>query len=351
MLQKLRLTVQLAVMTSVFAACVTVTLDWQIGATPQPVREGWAGPEAVALSEEFVAAQPPFQIDGVYSADPTANVRLWKLVGDAAPGGYPQNTPQEIGDCTSWGTKHAVEATTAAQIADGQAQQWRPVYAPFTYGAARVKVLGGRIRGDGATGASVAEACKRFGILFADVEGVPPYSGAIAKQWGSRGPPAQWFDEAAKYRVQTTARVTTAHQIRDAVCNGYGVIICSDWGAEGRSAFRQQDGRMVAKKQGSWMHCMCVDGYDGSAGTRYYHITNSWGPTAHPAPIDDSPPGGFWIEERDMDYIARQGDSWALSEFDGFPARPLPPLFGRRAVGPRSPQPKADHTRKTMVAL
>jgi C1A family cysteine protease len=72
------------------------------------------------------------------------------------------------------------------------------------------------------------------------------------------------------------------------------------------------------------MHQMCVVGYDGSRGPagRFY-ILNSWGAAAHPAPLADEPPGGFWVEAADMDYITRQGDSWAYSDFDGFPAQQL----------------------------
>ena len=70
------------------------------------------------------------------------------------------------------------------------------------------------------------------------------------------------------------------------------------------------------------MHQMCVDAYDGSSpsGARYFHVQNSWGPNAHPKPIDGSPPGGFWVTEAEIEYITAQGDSWAFSDFEGFPA-------------------------------
>jgi len=35
------------------------------------------------------------------------------------------------------------------------------------------------------------------------------------------------------------------------------------------------------------------------------------------------PPGGFWINEADMDIIAKQGDSFAFSQFQGFPAQKM----------------------------
>lgn len=324
--------VQIAVMLLIPVFGLVATRQWELGSTPEPVREGWA-PDAVELSEQFVVQQPPFQltVDGVpvTQDNEKANVRHWEFIAKAR-GAYPENTPQQIGDCVSWGSKHATEGTEGSQIIVGmKPHSFKEIYPPWIYGAGRVWVLKGRIRGDGLTGAAAAEAVKRFGVLHSDFPGLPPYSGTIARQWGNTGPPERYKEEAAKYRIKTTARVTTAEQVRDAIANGYGIIICSDWGAESRSAFRQQDGRWVASRNGSWMHCMTVDGYDGTASQPYYHIKNSWGPTAHPAPIDDSPPGGFWVTRREIQYIVSQGDSWAFSDFDGFPVIDFDPaIFG-----------------------
>jgi hypothetical protein len=349
-MERIKALAQFAVIAAVIGLSGAAGLDWQLGTTPKADRNGWA-PDALPASQAFVAAQPRFQItvDGVpvRQDNRRANVRLWEHIR-RAHGSYPPNVPQEEGDCTSWGTKHAIEGTSGAQIVNGgKLEEWRPIFAPFTYGAAKKWVLKGRIRGPGATGASVAEASKVYGVLFADEPGLPPYTGSLATLWASKGPPAEWKAKAAEHKIKTASLVTTADEIRDAVCNFYGVIICSDWGAQGRSAFFEQDGRMVARRQGSWSHCMCVDGYDGTGSEPYFHVQNSWGENAHPKPIDDSPPGGFWIRERDMDYIARQGDSWALSDFDGFPAR-LPDLFGQSR--PQRSDRVASLDRKTTVA-
>jgi glutaredoxin len=65
---------------------------------------------------------------------------------------------------------------------------------------------------------------------------------------------------------------------------------------------------------------MCVLGYDGTAnsGKKYFYVLNSWGPDAHPKPLQGEPPGGFWVTWEDLDRIVKQGDSWAFSSFDGF---------------------------------
>ena len=83
-----------------------------------------------------------------------------------------------------------------------------------------------------------------------------------------------------------------------------------------------KEGRLVNRRATTWMHQMCIVGYDGeSASQPYWFVLNSWGDDAHGTPPDDAPPGGFWIGRKDVDFIVRQGDSFALSQFDGFPAQ------------------------------
>lgn len=343
---RIRAAVQVAVIVGVFGFGAALTLDWQLGTTPVAARHGWAGPEALQHSEDFIASQSSFTpADGVWQADPKANVRLWKNV-EQVLGTYPENVPQEVGDCTSWALKHAIEATQASQIVAGTRHTWRPIQPNYSYGIGR-KVLGFRIRGDGCTGAAVVEGAKEYGALF-EGDGAPPYSGSLARQWGVRpGPPQKWIDVASPYRVKTTAKITSTVNGRDAVCAGYGLVTCSDAGFEGRAV--ERDGRLVKQRKGQWMHAMCIDGYDGSGSEPYFHVINSWGPNSAERPIDDSHPGGFWITEKDMAYMIRQGDTWAVSDFDGFPVAKFPDLFGSKAKS-KSSTPRHDDRAESRVA-
>jgi len=317
--------------------------------------QGWAGPEAVQLSKPFADAQPKFELTdefgrSIVQDNERANVRQWEAIQQVL-GSIPRNQPQEIGDCTSWGSKHAIENEQAAGIVQGRNASWRPVFAPFQYGVARHDILHDqlRYRGDGATGASVAQAAKEAGVLPADLEGLPKYSGALARDWGNNGPPEKWRIEAAKYKVKTVALARTVAQVRDAICNGYGVATASPWGNP-KHQYQRMDGRLVAKRTGVWMHQMCIDGYDGSSpsGKRYYHLTNSWGEDYHPAPIDGSPKGGFWVEEADVEFMVRPMDTYIYSSFDGFPVQPLNiPVFG--AAGDATRVAAAD--RKTTLGF
>ena len=296
-------------------AIAPVAFD-QLGLAPNHV-------EAAAI----VASQTPrFLLVGDAAAEDNTkkNVRLWEPML-ALRGAHFPNVPQQIGDCVSWGAANAVNYLQAVQLTRGppDAFEFAAAYPPYIYGTSRVTVgakHGSHFRGDGSVGAYAAEALRDCGCLKATAKDCPPYSGTIAKEWGARGPPAWAVNEAKRYTVETIAQVKTADDIRDAVCHGFPVTVASDWGTK---TIRPRDGRNVAAHDGIWPHQMCCIAYDGSGPAPYWYLLNSWGPNAHPQPLQGEPPGGFWVDRKSMNYIASQGDCWALSGFDGFPAEEL----------------------------
>ena len=296
-------------------------------------RTGWVE-EAPEALKAWAASTPSFAIVGadgvkVSQDNEKLNVRLW-LLEDLANGSRLPQIAQETGDCTSFGAACAIHATQAGQIAAGRPGEFKRVFPPWIYGAGRVwvwkKRIVGQLPSEGCSGAAVAEACQTFGILtWADAEAAGfKYSGQLADDWGRNGPPEKLKELAAQHKVKTVANVKTVEDVRDAICNGYGVTEASRWGNPGK-VYETKDGRIVAKRSGVWGHQMCIDGYDGSSpsGRKYFHIQNSWYPDSHPAPIDDSPACGFWVEEAEIEFMLQPGDCWAYSDFEGFPARDL----------------------------
>lgn len=278
---------------------------------------------------------PPFQIFGADGEDNSRkNVRLWDDV-IAERGEHLPNVPQQIGDCVSFGTAHAINYLQYVQMRRGPPdEEFHAAFPPYIYGVSRVIIgreHGSHFTGDGSVGAYAAEGAQKCGVLPEDHSQCPPYDGATARAWGRTGPPKWALEAAAKFKVQTVAQMQTWDDVRDAVCNGYPVTICSDFGTK---TIRPQDGRMVARHDASWGHCMCIIGYDGSGPREYFYVLNSWGPDAHPKPLQGEPPGGFWIDRKTLEYIVRSGDCWAFSAFDGFPAQELDlsPLRPRRAA-------------------
>lgn len=316
--------------------------------TPEEARYGWAGPEAVEEAAPIVAEMPPFEITdeegrAVKQDNRLANVRLWKYVLDAR-GEHLANVPQQVGDCVSWGAANVANYLQYVQISQGKQAVFRPAFPPYIYGTARHQVGKDRLRGDGCVGAWAAKAVTQYGALAADEEGVPAYSGAIARQWGASGPPAQFVDAGSKTLIRATSPIRTAEECRDAICNGYPVTIASNWG--GLMKPPTIDGRLVNRRVTTWNHQMCVIGYDGETGSRaYFYVLNSWGAAAHGTPPDNAPPGGFWISAAELESIVKQGDSFAFSNFDGFQSRDLFNVWGKQ------PDQANARQRKTEMAL
>jgi hypothetical protein len=305
---------------------VALTMLWlqsSPSVTPEEHRygliDGWQQEAA-----PIIAAHPPFQLvdaDGnaVVQDNVNANVRLWDAVVKVN-GGHRNNYPQQVGDCTSFGAKNAIEVRMCVENNEGQNVQYAMVYPPFLYGVARVQIGKNKVRGDGAVGAWVAQAARDYGVLLSTDNGVPAYSAAVAREWGSKGPPQAFIDIAKARRVKTIAPVKTAAQCRDAICNGYPVTVASMFGS---TSIKERDRRQVAMRNTQWAHQMCCIGYDGRGPVAYFYILNSWGPSAHPQPLQGEPPGGFWVTADDMQWITSTGDCWSFSDLDGFPSREL----------------------------
>jgi hypothetical protein len=297
-------------------------------------------PDHSVKAEAVAAEMPPFQIVGangeqVAQDNHNSVVRLWDAT-KAVLGRHTRNYAQQVGDCVSFGGKNVIEYYTCICIArDGPGSgEFHEVSTAYLYGISRVVIGKGQLgNSDGSVGAWLAQGVQSHGVLALDDPGVPAYSGSLARDWGRRpGPPEKFIEIAKKRLFRTVSPIRTADEARDAICNYYPITIASDFGS---TDIKNVDGQMVARRNTRWMHQMAVVGFDGTKGKlvnprdpsagrkgRFY-VLNSWGETAHPAPLNGEPPGGFWIEFDDMGYITGQNDSWAFSGFDGFPAQDL----------------------------
>jgi len=230
--------------------------------------------------------------------------------------GYPA---QEIGDCVGHGFGHGVDLLEAVQIVLGdEPQAFEPTATEAVYGLARVDVGGGGLGdSDGAVGAWAARAVSTLGTVGRGVVG--PYSGARAKLWGRDGVPAEIRSRAADHQVRTASLVSTYEELEDALANGYPVPVCSD---QGFTLTRDADG--FCKPEGTWGHCMLIVGV--RAGDRPGAcILQSWGPDMPTGPTGlDQPTDSFWADREVVARMLAMRDSWALSRFDGYPARTLP---------------------------
>ena len=125
---------------------------------------------------------------------------------------------------------------------------------------------------------------------------------------------------ARLHPVKGSALVKSWADVKRAIQQGYPVSVCSN---QGFRMERDDTGR--CRPQGTWAHCMAIIGVRSGPNEGAF-ILNSWGDRAHTGPVwpADAPVAGFWADAAVVDRMARQGDSFALSDLVGFPSRKVP---------------------------
>lgn len=256
------------------------------------------------------------------------HVYLWKVYEKLPIRGPPIKNQLDVGSCVSFGTNGAVLDSMAVDIVlNKRPYELKDVAEEVTYGGSRVQIGGGRIRGDGSTGAWGAQFVKQYGL--APRESIKTASGKVydlstydttrCRQWGNAGVPSDLLPIVREHPVQEITQITSWADAKKALAQGYGISVCSSIGFNMR-----RDARGICQPGPRWDHCMRFDGYHVEAGKEYAHIENSWGANAHTGPLGwgDPPPSGFWVDAAVADRMIKTGgDTWAFSSVKGFPAR------------------------------
>ncbi len=294
---------------------------------------GWIGHDAVLLQNAFNAAPDHMKQDfHLIGAGPVSRrMPLFEIVRRVL-GNDIENINQLIGDCVSWGAKHAVEYLECFQIAMGNMNKFRLIFPSYHYGTGRV-LIGGQ-KGDhqdGSIGVWQIQAIQKYGVICNDDPNVPPYSAKVAKTFGADdGNVLEQFTELGqKHLIQKTAKVTTWDQLVDAVCNGYPVTVASN---QGFTMNPQSDG--FHHPSGRWDHQMCITYVDDDGGAVESHggILNSWGDVMGSVVDfrDKSlkwPVGMIRARKNVIVSMLEQGDSWAYGSFQDFVAQILSEEF------------------------
>lgn len=239
-------------------------------------------------------------------------------------GSFPVHN-QTIGDCVSHGWGLGVDVLKAVQIATEKRQEtWAGEAATeVIYAGSRVEIGGGRLgNGDGSLGAWAADWVAKYGIVPRGKHGsidLSTYDGQRAKSWGARGRgvPDELEPIAREHPVQTVSLVRSYEEARDAIANGYPVPVCSMQGFE-----MTRDSKGFARPKGTWPHCMLFMAVDDADGRPGLLCMNSWGPNWISGPKrHDQPDGSFWVDADVATRMLRDGDSFAISNFVGYPLR------------------------------
>lgn len=294
--------------------------------TPGPDDQGWVpDPEAVRQVRASLKVKSFADTPAGKSDDPLpASVFLWDAYRQKYGKLPPSRDQGGIGSCVSFGTTTAVERTMIVDIVlKGAQYDYYDTVQENVYGGSRVQVGGGRLRGDGSVGAWAAQYVQKWGVVkrqVYDLAGksydLQTYSVALCRQWGNSGVPSDIQTVAKEHPVQSITQVLTWDSAKKALAQGYGIAICS-----GQGFSMKRDANGVARPQGSWAHCMALDGYTVQNGKEYGHIENSWGPNRMGGPVGwgDPPTSGFWADSATVARMLAQKDSWAFSTVKGFP--------------------------------
>lgn len=280
---------------------------------------GWLGVDDV---QRGIAAQmPPLaraapQLYG--DRNDGKPILLYKAWSDVL-GKCPDYPAQQIGDCVSFGHAHANDLLQCVQISTAdKGEVYKETDTEFIYGESR-KVAGMLGRGDGSYGSAAVKAMTTVGMVSREMLGSDgAYSGRRASSWGRTGPPSEWERKAGAYKLGASAQVSTYADLLAAIGSLYPVTICSNQGFTGT---RDEQGFCAGR--GRWGHCMFI------AGVRFDRpgalICQSWGPETPGGPLAlDQPSFSFWADQRVIERILGEGDSWAISKTASFERRAVP---------------------------
>ena len=233
----------------------------------------------------------------------------------------PYNERQTTGDCVSHATRNACDVSRAVEIdVHNEREGWIARGATEAiYGA----------RGHGGQGMSCARAAefvsKNGGIVlrknYKSVADFTKYNGNLGAGWGGRGLPDPVIDLANDHQIKTVSLVRTIEEARDALANGYGLAVCSNYGFSNK-----RDKKGIANVSGNWAHAMAWIACDDTGSEPLFLVQNSWGKWndgGHPE-WGNIPDGSFLIRAEVAAGMLAANGSYAFSNFDGFPLQKLP---------------------------
>lgn len=231
-------------------------------------------------------------------------------------------------DCTSHATRNGCDISRAVEMhIKGEPESWlaRGATEPI-YG----------YRGHTGGGMSPARATTwvhKFGYLvrkkYPSVD-LSKYDYSKGESWGRLGPPAQVREEASGHLFLYQARIRTVEEARDALAAGFGLHCGSQYGNDGT-----RNSKGIATFNSSWNHDMAWGACDETGDDLYFLILQSWGLWNRGGHPDWGPlPGGsFLIPSRDAEWCIKNGEMFAVGNFDGFPAQDLPDYGAKSFLG------------------
>jgi len=295
---------------------------------------GWEHrPEVV---ERIVAANP---YQSLYEAAPwmpgsgQGKTLLLHAAFDRVLGRQPTYRPQWRGTCVGRGGARVCDLLEAMQAAAGQTRWVAQCVAAGVYGGARVEIGGNKLRGDGAVVAYAVDCVTKIGTLLCEQyeAGGKMWdlrAGAddddLCVKWGQSGIPDELEPLAARHRIRSWCPVSTAEECRDAVANGYPLIFGTSVAHWRTQLPAERDAKGFLRIAGRTAHCWIVTGVIDPLGALVLD-NKSWGDDWVTGPQGDYPigEGRYLLSYEDFVRTIREGECYALSQYDGFPPQNL----------------------------
>ena len=225
----------------------------------------------------------------------------------------------QCGSCVANGAATAVDVLAAIDHIENQAELPKQADVCTIYWGSRVEIGQNRLgRGQGSVGVWAAQWLKKYGMLeMRPYEGInlSSYNSAVCCGPNSTAGVPDHLESIAKlHPIKTYAQVSDFDDMTDAISAGYPVTIASNQGFS-----NARDGEGFARPHGTWQHQMVIIGYRLDRPVAL--IANSWG--------EYFTGGGslcracFYADRDTVNRMLRQGDSWALSDMEGWQRKTL----------------------------
>lgn len=299
---------------------------------------GWIPPDERTAVMRAAGAKaemelPRFTIRGRFQAN-RRRYPLW-MAGKALTGKFLRYNWQQTGSCVGAGGDNALKTLMALEILlGGDLEAMVDVWWLFAYGRSRFH--GGiRGRGEGSFGPAWIKAVTIDGFFQDDGAGgkLPDFQvkqgwlvlpASVEMEWSDGARIGEeWLGRGRMHLLRTGARMKDKHDCYEAIINNYPLVQASSFGFRSTTVKGSRFPIRVATWNGTWHHQTYLDeAWDHpELGGVYYRWGNNWGPDAHGAPTGDEPPGGVYVHEDTLDSMCKNGEVYALSGADGFPAQ------------------------------
>lgn len=241
--------------------------------------------------------------------------------------GYYPIGHQLTGDCVSFGSAYAATVLSCVQVYLGKMETFEGLVASEPiYAGSRIQVGGGALgNGQGSVGLWACKWLNNYSVILRknyDDIGIDltNYDVNKATNWGTvgHGCPELLIPKGHDHLVKSISQVSSFDECCDAIYNGYPVTVASNVGFAGMT--RDNDGFM--RHQDSWGHEMYFAGFIYGRRPGLLCV-NSWGDWATGPTPYDIPKESFFIDADTVDLMVSAGDSWVLSNYDGYKIQDL----------------------------